>query len=805
MTGAVLKSPGLYLRALESEPPAPTRTAVTAFVGVAERGPLHTPQILSSFGDFLEVFGGSWRWGALGDSVYAFFLNGGEEAAVVRVARLPPLAGDPLGACSVKEDLASAVAAPLLDTSGQPTLTLAARSPGSWGDQIRVDVGRDGVQPIELAHLSAPAAAGSAEIAVDATCDFSVGGQIQLAHRSNPFVKSAHTVQAIDEGTRRLILDPLLPDAYPPGSTLTGLGFRLEVRQGERREIFEGLSMNPDHPRHVVSAVNGSAGEPFVSLARNGHSLLIRAAQVLRPTGRPGGKPVDRADVAFSGGGDGVTSATAVLSDGGGTATLTATARVRGRDGANVNLQAAPFLARLALPVPPRPGAPKDRLTVDDVRGWQAGESVRLVHPSNAGITESATIAEVRPDDHLLVLTAPLANSYPRDSRCDVAGRFNLFIDRTTAPDSQEAFFNLSLAAGPRLFSAVVNDGAAGTPSRLVCLARGNPAAGPPVGTVTLSGGSDADEVPPEQYTGYNADGSLHEWPGEFPRLGLAACEATPEINLVAVPDLSLRRDLSAAERVRIQTQVLVHCQKLGDRFALLDLPAGATLAAAQAFPRNFPDEGIARFGALYHPWLRIAIDGQNRLMPPSGAVAGLVARADRDEGVGRAPANLQLRGVVGLAADLAAAEQGELNLAGVNCLRKFEVGAVRLWGARTLSRQEGHLYVHHRRVLLYTRKALGTGLRWAVFEPNDRVLRQRIKDAVEGFLRGLLARGWAAGDRPDDAFYVRIGDDLNSAATRDAGQLLVEVGIALARPAEFIVIAVKRHPDVLTLVEEEA
>src|SRR5216110_3220712 len=79
---AALRTPGLYLRALEAPAPVTSRTALAAFVGVAERGPLDRPQMLGSFGDF-------WPYGALAESVYAFFLNGGEEACVVRVGRRP--------------------------------------------------------------------------------------------------------------------------------------------------------------------------------------------------------------------------------------------------------------------------------------------------------------------------------------------------------------------------------------------------------------------------------------------------------------------------------------------------------------------------------------------------------------------------------------------------------------------------------------------------------------------------------------------------------------------------------------------
>jgi hypothetical protein len=322
---------------------------------------------------------------------------------------------------------------------------------------------------------------------------------------------------------------------------------------------------------------------------------------------------------------------------------------------------------------------------------------------------------------------------------------------------------------------------------------------------VLLANGSDPEETPVVHLLGYTAEGGLAQLGTDPAPLGVATLEAVSEINLLCVPDLVYRQDLSLEDVILGQRQLLAHCEKMGERFALLDVPRGLPPEEAIGWPAHFSDAKFSRFGALYYPWLSMAIAGADTWLPPSGAVASLIAQADRREGVGRAPANLSFKGVVGLERELEAAEQGELNLRGVNCIRKFEVGAIRLWGARTLSSEENSLYVSNRRVMLLAIKALSRNLRWAVFEPNDARLRQRIKDSIEGFLRGMLAQGLAAGGKPEDAFYVKIDETMNSPDTIEAGQVLAEVGIALSRPAEFIVITVKRRPEILTLVEEEA
>lgn len=804
MSDAALRTPGLYPRALETEAPAPSRTALTAFVGATARGPLDSPQIVGSFGDFVAVFGDIWPYGAVTDSVYAFFLNGGEEAAIVRVARQGPLAVPAVGTCAAKEDLATAVAmASIVDGNGAVTLRLQARNPGSWGNALRATVIAESARTMDLGRLTTSAAGGATDVIVDSVYDYRVGGTVRLSHASNLFLKSVHQVNGINETLRRLTLTPAVPPhGYPSGSTVNGPGFRVAVDDGLRREVFDGLSMNPTHQRFFVDVINGAANLAYLDLARQGHSLLVEVAQEFGPSGQSRFKPVDSVpDFSFAGGADGITFAAGTLNDAGASPSLIAIARIGGRAGAGLTLTATPFAAQLALAVPTESGGLKDRLIVDDIRGWIAGDTVTVTHGTNPALTETATILSVDAGKHALQLTAALAGDYPLGSTGSVTDRFNLAVTAPSGSHEPEAFFNLSMSAGPRSFSTVIN-GAGG--SKLICLSAAPAAVAPPAGTAALAGGTDPDEVPMAAFTGYAADGTLFQPPGANGPVGMAALEAVTAVNLLVVPDLVRRADLTPAERAFGQTQALYHCQKMGERFALLDVPQGLEGADVLEWPEHFTDPRFARYGALYHPWVRMAMASGTRLVPPSGVMAGLFARVDRQGGVGKAPANVQLKGAVGLEQDIDAVAQGALNDAGVNCVRKFEVGAVRLWGARTLSRDDAYLYVHNRRVVLLVIKGLSIGLRWAVFEPNDAGLQRRVKAAIEGFLRGVLARGLASGGRTDDAFFVNVGDDLNGAATRDAGQLVAEVGIAVAKPAEFIVITVKRTPDILTLVEEE-
>jgi hypothetical protein len=799
MTDLALATPGVYVRAVETDVPPASRSALTGFVGVAERGPVAEPQFVRSYGDFETVFGGIWGFGSLAPGLYAYFLNGGEEACVVRAAR--PALTSPPGPGTVVEDVAAGQGPPLLDADGNTTLRFAARSPGSWSRTLEVDVGSDAVREMDLARLRTVAAAGTMDLFVDATCDFRQGGKVSVRHAGNPFLRSTHVIDVVDHVQRKLTLLTPLPREYPRDCVVSGAGFRLAASDGKRREVFDGLSMNPDHPRHCTAVVNGPSGASYLALAGAGHSLLVVLEQLFAPGGEPLGRPAIAAGLRCTGGGDGVTHALGALSAADASPSLRFTAKQPGHAGNDLRIVAEAFRGTLALPVPQVAGLPRTRLVLLDIAGWTAGDTVRLPHATNPALDQTAVIAQVIPAEHALILMTALATDHPIGAQASVDARFTLHVS-AAAGDARESFPNLSMSAGPR-FVADVLSGAAdpAVVSKLVWVETAGAGAKPPVGSVLLDGGTDPDEMPLTEYTGYERDGSVFV-PASGPRsVGLATLESVPEVSLVSLPDLGTRQDLSLDDYALASSLALLHCRKLGERLALLDGPPALLLDQIHDWPSRFTDGGAAKFGALYWPWLRFRIGNDSHRVPPSTAVAGLMARSDAQDGIGRAPGNLALKGATETEVEIQATEQGALNLLGVNCIRKFEVGALRLWGARTLSREREHVYVHHRRVVLSLVKALGSGLRWAVFEPNDALLRKRLADSLEGVLRGMLARGLTAGRTPAESFYVKVNEPDLAAE----GQVSAEIGIAVAKPAEFVVVAVRRSPDILTLVEVEA
>jgi phage tail sheath protein FI len=262
---------------------------------------------------------------------------------------------------------------------------------------------------------------------------------------------------------------------------------------------------------------------------------------------------------------------------------------------------------------------------------------------------------------------------------------------------------------------------------------------------------------------------------------GLAALAASYDVDLVAVPDLACA---PAARRVELQRAVLADCERLGTRFAVLDALPDATTEGtiAQRTTLN------SRFGALYAPWVRLA-DGST--VPPSGHVAGLYAQSDRTRGVGAAPANLELAGVLDLVPPPGPADLGALTGAGVNPLRVLPGRGIRVWGDRTLAgpREPEWSSVGVCRLFIALTRWLATVGDTFAFEPDALPLWVRVRRELTERLWAMWRRGDLAGATPEEAFYVSCDAATNPAAVRDSGLVIAEVGLAPSVPAEFVVV----------------
>ncbi|MER7755091.1 phage tail sheath subtilisin-like domain-containing protein [Kitasatospora sp. NPDC097643] len=322
------------------------------------------------------------------------------------------------------------------------------------------------------------------------------------------------------------------------------------------------------------------------------------------------------------------------------------------------------------------------------------------------------------------------------------------------------------------------------------------PAPAPAVGPVAPAPASTPGGIGPAEYVG-NAD----------ERTGFAGLEAVDEVTMLAVPDLMSAYQQGAldAEQVKaVQLAMIAHCELMGNRVAIIDpLP---DLSPQQVKDWRMVGAGYdSKYAALYYPWIKVAdpATGQNRFVPPSGAMAGVWARNDDTRGVHKAPANEVVRGAVDLAVRLTKAENDLLNPIGVNCIRAFPGRGIRVWGARTLSSDPSWRYLNVRRLFNYLEESILIGTQWVVFEPNDDALWARIRRTIAAFLVNEWRRGALFGLTPDEAFYVKCDRETNPAEAIDAGQVVCEIGIAPVKPAEFVVFRLAQFSGGTSLVNE--
>ncbi len=439
-----------------------------------------------------------------------------------------------------------------------------------------------------------------------------------------------------------------------------------------------------------------------------------------------------------------------VLLDGRGTPSLHVQASSEGAWGNAIALtvERQPPRTQTFLTLDARMGA--DSATVRSTHGLGPGTLVRL--SNDAG----ETFRYVRGIDGKEVhwdLMQPLSEALAASAPTYVEPvEFRLHV---ATPFAQEVFSDLSLhPASASYVMRAVNER-----SRLIrlALAEGAAATGAfphaddlptAIDATALTRGADGlDGVTPDDFIGISA--------GPDMRSGLMSLDAIEEIDLLAAPDLmwlwtknagnsgvpfSNRSDVEI-----VQDAMISQCERLADRFALLDAPYPDDAGRMREYRLNFD----SRFAALYFPWLRVERHGSIRSVPPSGHIAGLFARCDAATGPHRPPANEPLEDAQDLTLLLRDDDVGLLNGEGINCLVSQGNRGLRAWGARTASSDPAWRYINVRRVLNAINKSMNTGLQWVVFEPNTPSLWKTVARNTTGCLMERWKRGWFQGDTP--------------------------------------------------------
>jgi phage tail sheath protein FI len=266
-------------------------------------------------------------------------------------------------------------------------------------------------------------------------------------------------------------------------------------------------------------------------------------------------------------------------------------------------------------------------------------------------------------------------------------------------------------------------------------------------------------------------------------RFGLKGMEAIEDISLLCIPD---EDRFWNANKNPVRESLIDHCENLKYRFAIIQ----SKKTHVGNFNELMDTIRDSKYAALYFPWINVydPLTGGERLIPSGGHIAGIYARSDTNRGVHKAPANETVRGVNSLQVSIDKGKQEILNPKGVNVIRAFPGRGIILWGARTVSKDPLWKYVNVRRLFIFIERSIDQGTQWLVFEPNNERLWSRVVATIKQFLTQVWKDGALMGTTPEEAFFVKCDRTTMTQADIDLGRLIVIIGIAPVKPAEFVI-----------------
>lgn len=326
---------------------------------------------------------------------------------------------------------------------------------------------------------------------------------------------------------------------------------------------------------------------------------------------------------------------------------------------------------------------------------------------------------------------------------------------------------------------------------------------------------------------------------------GLNALEKISDLTLLVIPEASA---MSADDAKVVYEAMLNQCGELKDRFSILDVPltfatADDISADVTAFRNVAPQADYIKCGAAYLPYLQTslsyacdetttsvtppsvtsasgdaasavtlatlktqnsglyhqaiqAIENHPLILSPSATIAGVYAQVDDNRGVWKAPANVALQQVIAPSTVITEEEQKSLNVdstsgKSIDVIRSFPGKGTLVWGARTLDGNSNDWrYISVKRLFIMAETSIKRAIDPFVFEPNTAITWMKMETQITSFLTNLWRQGALTGSKAEQAFYVHIG--LGKTMTEDDiqnGNMIVEIGLAPSRPAEFIIL----------------
>lgn len=734
--------PGVYVQEVPSGVRTITgvSTSVTAFVGTAKRGSINRAIQIFSYADFERRFGGLSKDMELGYAVRQFFLSGGTQAIIVRLAKDPVTASTELengGSASVK------------------VLKIEALDAGKDGNNIEIRISHSANNPDS--HFNLTVNYTSADNPSDSKSEFFENLSMNHAHprfverRVNNFSSIVKVATMFDPTT---ITDKGTSESGDLSTLAIG---DIDATHNKLRVVVNGLE-----PVAIQLPV------PLADLAAVCTAIKTQVKNV-------GTANSEDAWIDFD------------CTESGGIITLTS-----GVGGENSRVEVLSGLGADATA----------RLKLGLANGGKEIDAVAALRPQeipNNGTLISGNIASLpgsgskfrisidgRPTDEVAISITGLAGANELATRIQNAVRalkpsipgYNAF---TCTASSNGASFSLTLASGSRgtgssiLVSAAPGDTLAETLKLL------SPEANQSLpNNFFLAGGSESSFTDSEAYNIYIGS--------QADRTGIYALESADIFNILCLPGINDPGILMDSE---------AYCRSRR-AFMIIDAPRSAKRPEDMKNAMAGADLPKSDHAAVYFPWIEVSDPlngGQPRLSAPCGVLAGLYARIDSNRGVWKAAAGTEatLTGVRRLEYPLTDGENGLLNPLGVNCLRIFPASGPISWGARTLAGNDQLAsewkYIPVRRTALFIEESLYRGLKWVVFEPNDEPLWSQIRLNVGAFMHNLFRQGAFQGQKRDDAYFVKCDKETTTQNDINLGIVNIWVGFAPLKPAEFVIL----------------
>ena len=757
--------PGVYIEEVPSGVHTITgvSTSVTAFVGSAKRGSIDKAIHILSFSDYERRFGGLQTDSEMSYSVRQFFLNGGSDAWVVRLA---------------KE--ANAASRMLQNSTSKDVLKITALEEGKTGNDIEVRVSYQTGNPASTFNL-----------------------MLNYISTDNPADNLTETFANLSMNSQDA---RYAPDVVSAGSQLV----KIERIAGSLAAVaaVKGTSVSGTLG-DVVTLLDSTHNQIRISV--NGSSPVAIAFTL--PTDVGGANPNSHLDTLCG------KIQTAVQAVGRATSNLALSGFLCARDGSTIKMTSG--VAGEASSVRVLPGERNDaaaRLMLGTLNGGVEADAVASIRPVEAPDTGTLTSGAFVNDNELDALPDATHTSfqisldgYGPDTvdisgaatsgttgslavkLAEVASRIQTAVRAIKASNpAYKAFIctadtankKLVLASGSRGTgsSVLVNAASSNSIAAELHLLTGTTATQP--ANLTLQSGNESPYTEAEAYNLFIANRSQ--------RKGIYALEEVDLFNLLCLPGVTDSGILMDAAS---------YCQ---ERRAFLIADAPATSQKPDQMVQTISGTALPKtdYGAVYYPWIKISDPlkgGQLRTTPPSGTIAGLYARIDSSRGVWKAPAGTEatLVGAQGIKYKLTDLENGTLNPLGVNCLRVFPVFGAIAWGARTLRGADQmtseYKYIPVRRLALYLEESLYRGSKWVVFEPNDEPLWSQIRLNLGSFMHNLFRQGAFQGTMPKDAYFVKCDKETTTQNDINLGIVNIVVGFAPLKPAEFVIIKLQQ------------